>query len=67
MYDAINENPDAPNITWPDESEDKAIIEFHACEFSIKIKIQAINHVTKTPKKDFNPVMHLTEKASFER
>jgi len=30
VYDAINENPDAPNINWPDEKEDKAIIEFHA-------------------------------------
>jgi len=30
VYDAINENPDAPNITWPDEGEEKAIIEFHA-------------------------------------
>merc|ERR1719245_2524018 len=30
VYDAINENPDAPNITWPDEHEDRAIIEFHA-------------------------------------
>ena len=27
-----NENPEAPNITWPDENEDKAIIEFHACK-----------------------------------
>lgn len=35
MYDAINENPDAPNITWPDETEDKAIIEFHACKLKI--------------------------------
>jgi hypothetical protein len=32
VYDAINENPDAPNLTWPDETNDKAIIEFHACE-----------------------------------
>merc|ERR550532_247834 len=30
VYDAINENPDAPNIQWPDEGEEKAIIEFHA-------------------------------------
>merc|ERR1719219_1916821 len=30
VYDAINENPDAPNIQWPDEGEEKAIIEFHS-------------------------------------
>merc|ERR1711899_539243 len=30
VYDAINENPDAPNIEWPDEGEEKAIIEFHS-------------------------------------
>merc|ERR1712079_373178 len=30
VYDAINENPDAPNIEWPDEGESKAIIEFHS-------------------------------------
>ena len=30
VYDAINENPDSPNIQWPDEGEEKAIIEFHA-------------------------------------
>eukprot|EP00095_Tigriopus_kingsejongensis_P006604 snap_masked-scaffold634_size121673-processed-gene-0.12 protein:Tk06604 transcript:snap_masked-scaffold634_size121673-processed-gene-0.12-mRNA-1 annotation:"hypothetical protein DAPPUDRAFT_328233" len=30
VYDAINENPDAPNIHFPDEHEDKAIIDFHS-------------------------------------
>merc|ERR1712012_1386314 len=29
IYDAINENPECPNITFPDETEDKAILEFH--------------------------------------
>lgn len=35
VYDAINENPDAPNITWPDEHEEKAIIEFHASSAAV--------------------------------
>merc|ERR1711936_562410 len=30
IYDAINENPECPNIKFPDETEDKAIVEFHA-------------------------------------
>jgi len=30
VYDAINENPEAPNITWPDEGEQKSVIEFHS-------------------------------------
>ena len=34
MYDAINENPDAPNIDYPDDGdEQKAIIDFNACKF----------------------------------
>ena len=33
VYDAINENPEAPNISFPDSGdEDRAIIDFHACE-----------------------------------
>ncbi len=33
VYDAINENPEAPNITFPDADADRAIIDFHACGF----------------------------------
>ena len=33
VYDAINENPDAPNLPdWPVDTEQKSIIEFHSCE-----------------------------------
>ena len=32
VYDAINENPEAPNISFPDEDEAKAIVDFHACK-----------------------------------
>ena len=32
IYDAINENPEAPNITLPDDTEEQAIIEFHSCK-----------------------------------
>ena len=33
VYDAINENPEAPNISFPDSGEeDRAIIDFHACK-----------------------------------
>lgn len=33
VYDAINENPEAPNIDFPDDAdESKAIIDFHACK-----------------------------------
>ena len=36
MYDAINENPDAPNIDFPDDGdEQKAIIDFNACKFYV--------------------------------
>jgi solute carrier family 8 (sodium/calcium exchanger) len=35
VYDAINENPDAPNITFPDSDEKKAIIEFHASSAAV--------------------------------
>ena len=32
VYDAINDNPECPNITYPpDENEEKSIIEFHTC------------------------------------
>ena len=33
VYDAINEETELPNITYPDSDEAKSIIEFHACEF----------------------------------
>ena len=33
VYDAINENPEAPNIDFPDDPDEmKAIIDFNACE-----------------------------------
>ena len=32
MYDAISENPDSPNVVYPDADAEKAIIDFHACE-----------------------------------
>ena len=33
VYDAINENPEAPNIDFPDDpDEKKAIIDFNACK-----------------------------------
>lgn len=33
VYDAINENPEAPNIDFPDDAdEQKAIIDFNACK-----------------------------------
>lgn len=35
VYDAINENPEAPNITFPDADEKKAIIEFHASSAAV--------------------------------
>merc|ERR1719510_1684362 len=35
VYDAINENPDAPNISWPDENADKAIVEFSASSAAV--------------------------------
>ena len=35
VYDAINEETELPNITYPDSDEAKSIIEFHACEFII--------------------------------
>ena len=34
VYDAINEETELPNITYPDSDEAKSIIEFHACELS---------------------------------
>ena len=33
VYDAINDHEELPNIHFPDPDEDKAIIEFHACEW----------------------------------
>lgn len=49
VYDAINENPDAPNIQWPDEGEEKAIIEFHASTAAVMesigtYKINVVRH-----------------------
>jgi len=49
VYDAINENPDAPNIQYPDEGEEKAIIEFHASTAAVMesvgiYKINVIRH-----------------------
>jgi len=35
VYDAINENPDAPNIQWPDEGEERAIVEFHSSSVAV--------------------------------
>merc|ERR1712241_1462126 len=35
VYDAINENPECPNIAFPDETEDKAIVEFHASSAAV--------------------------------
>ena len=36
VYDAINENPEAPNIDFPDDpDEKKAIIDFNACKFHL--------------------------------
>jgi len=35
VYDAINENPECPNISFPDETEDKAIVEFHASSAAV--------------------------------
>merc|ERR550532_920361 len=35
VYDAINENPEAPNISWPDENADKAIVEFSASSAAV--------------------------------
>ena len=33
MYDAINDNPDAPNLPdWPVDTDQKSIIEFHSCK-----------------------------------
>ena len=43
VYDAINENPDCPNISIPDETEDKAIVEFHACK-SFKMPLYTPNN-----------------------
>lgn len=43
VYDAINENPDAPNITWPDEDEEKAIIEFHASSAAVLESVGTYN------------------------
>ena len=34
VYDAINDDVELPNIDYPDSDASKAIIEFHACEFS---------------------------------
>eukprot|EP00094_Tigriopus_californicus_P004455 TCALIF_04293-PA protein Name:"Similar to Slc8a2 Sodium/calcium exchanger 2 (Rattus norvegicus)" AED:0.14 eAED:0.15 QI:0/0.83/0.84/0.92/0.83/0.92/13/236/826 len=35
VYDAINEHPEAPNISYPDEDEDKAIIDFHTSSAAV--------------------------------
>ena len=43
VYDAINENPDSPNIQWPDEGEEKAIIEFHASTAGILFNYFSMN------------------------
>ena len=49
VYDAINKNPDCPNIDIPLEENDKAVIEFHATAVSIRenkgtCKISIIRH-----------------------
>lgn len=49
VYDAINENPEAPNITWPDELEEKSIIEFHSSTAAVMesigiYKLNVIRH-----------------------
>ncbi|XP_040572646.1 sodium/calcium exchanger 2 isoform X3 [Lepeophtheirus salmonis] len=43
VYDAINENPEAPNISYPDEDEDTAIVEFHASSASVMENIGTYN------------------------
>ena len=32
VYDAINEEKELPDITYPDSDASKAIVEFHACK-----------------------------------
>jgi solute carrier family 8 (sodium/calcium exchanger) len=50
VYDAINENPEAPNIDYPDDGdENKAIIDFHASSAAVlesvgTYKITIIRH-----------------------
>ena len=45
VYDAINEETELPNITYPDSDEAKSIIEFHACELSFTpVFIYLISH-----------------------
>ena len=49
IYDAINENPECPNINYPDETEDKAIIEFKTSSIAVlenvgSLKVSVIRH-----------------------
>jgi len=35
VYDAINENPECPNISFPDDAEDHTIFEFHTSSAAV--------------------------------
>ena len=49
IYDAINKNPECPNISYPDETEEKAIVEFKTSSIAVlenvgTLKVSIIRH-----------------------